>query len=73
MFIKHCNQRLVDYTNSKSTRRLNFPLKEMNFDEYWGYMANKSISEEILKGNYGVNNRPIFAPKVPTVAQFMGL
>ena len=33
-----------------------------DFNEFWNWMALKSICEEILMTDHGVNNQPIGAP-----------
>ena len=39
-------------------------MKKCNFNEFWSEMAQKSISEESLKTDYGVNYQPFFAQNV---------
>ena len=55
-----CKQKLIDYVLH------NQPLILTSF--LVNAMAKTSISEETLQVDCGLNNRPIFAPKVPKEA-----
>ena len=62
LYLTPCKQKLVD--SVFQNQRLNF-LKKCDFvDEVWRKMAKKIISEEKLRTDCGMNNRPMFSPKV---------
>ena len=48
-------------------------LKNYDFSRFWSKMEKNSISQGTFNTNFGVNNWPMFLPKVSKEALWMGL